>query len=76
MMENQEYKPLTVDKIVEIINEITLNNPSPKIQIMQICTTYGAVIRSERDLKLCTDKNCPTCRYIEKELDKHIKSQQ
>ncbi len=75
MMENQKYKPLTVDKIVEIMNELTLNNPPPKIQIIQICTTYGEVIRNEYDLKLCKDKNCPTCRYFEKELDKHMKNE-
>ena len=71
-MEN--YKELTLDKLKEIIDDITFNNKS-KLILFQGCLTNGVVERTGLDSKVCDNPNCGSCRNFEEAIDKILKEE-
>jgi hypothetical protein len=75
--DKEEYKPLTLEKLEEYVQDI-FNNPKwtneREIVIYQGCITKGAVERSSINLNICDNPNCPSCKMLSDALAEEAKN--
>lgn len=69
-------KELTQDDLRKWFDEILKesNIRSNKINIMQRCIERGPVRRTETNLNLCNNKQCPSCMMYHELIKENIKN--
>ena len=69
------YKELTLEKLEQILKDITFaqNNKKP-VMMMQNCTTNGLVNRTGLDLQLCNNPECINCQAFHKAIKEELKN--